>query len=110
MIWKNLNCITNVFPNPHQRIAKMKKNIQELKHSEAITITDKHGNAKTFNVNIGDALLNGNNRQVWLKRDESDNIEYLRKLPIKPMSIGTALFSSFNDLTRTLDSGEFYFG
>ncbi len=88
----------------------MKKTIQELKHSEAITITDNQGIVKTFHVNIGDALLNGNNRQVWLKHDNSNSTEYLRKLPVKPMSIGTALFSSFNDLLKTLDSGNFYFG
>ncbi|MBU3917275.1 hypothetical protein KKA14_17215 [bacterium] len=88
----------------------MKNTVKELKHSEAITVTDSQGNAKTFHVNIGDALLNGNGQQIWLKHDNSNNVEYLRKLPVKPMSVGTALFSSFNDLLNTLDSGNFYFG
>ncbi len=104
--------ITDAFStdsNLHLIGGTMKKNIQELKHNETITITDFYGNVKTFQVNIGDALLNGN-RQVWLKHDNVNSTEYLRKLPVRPMSIGIALFSSFNDLLTTLKSGAFYFG
>ncbi|MCP4753118.1 MAG: hypothetical protein GY866_19695 [Proteobacteria bacterium] len=87
-----------------------KEIIIELQSGEKVTITDPTGLRKTLEIHIGDALLNGSNDQVWLKCNGSNNAEYLRKLPVEPMSIGTALFFSKDELANTLQSGEFYIG
>ncbi len=87
-----------------------KDDISKLKSGQQINIFDTQGNKKSFTVTIGDALLKGNNDSVWLKRNSKNGIEYLRKLPIKPMTIGPALFSSLEELAHTLESGNYYIG
>ncbi len=84
--------------------------IHTLKSGQRITITDPTGKKRSFQVTIGDALLNGQTDQVWLKHESNDHTEYLRKDPIEPRSIGTALFASLNDVADTLASQRYYIG
>ncbi len=82
--------------------------IQSLKQGEMITVNGENGCPVDFNVNVGDALLNGDQNQVWLENGDSGNRLYLRRMPEKRMSVGPALFSSFAELARTLASGNYY--
>ena len=84
--------------------------IPSLKKGEMITVTGNKGFSVTLNVNTGDALLNGDKNQVWLETGDVTNRSYLRRMPEKRMSIGPALFASFDDLAAVLESGNYYIG
>ncbi len=82
--------------------------ILNLKQGQMITVSGENGCPMTFSVNVGDALLNGDKNQVWLENGDGGHRSYLRRMPEKSMSVGPALFSSLQELARTLESGNFY--
>ena len=84
--------------------------ILSLTPGEMITIPSNNGISAVFRVNMGDALLNGNSSQVWLEKHDNDIRSYLRRMPEKSMTVGPALFSSLEELAKTLDSGDYYIG
>ena len=84
--------------------------ILSLKEGEMITVTGNNGCPVALSVNLGDALLNGDKNQVWLKNGDAVNRSYLRRMPEKRMSIGPALFSSLDELATVLESGNYYIG
>jgi len=81
-----------------------------LMQGETITIPSISDRPAVFMVNMGDALLNGDNKQVWLEQCDVGNRFYLRRMPEKRMSVGPALFSSLEELAKTLNSGDYYIG
>ncbi|MBU2511028.1 hypothetical protein KJ966_06810 [bacterium] len=73
-----------------------------------VTLDLDNGNKEEFNLFMGDAALKGNPESVWLKSTRDSKGKYLRKLPVKPMTVGVALFNSFQELMDTLKSGNYY--
>ena len=86
------------------------ESILSLKTGESITIFDAPSGLVEFCVNIGDAMLNGDNDHVWLANDDLSRRRYLRRMPEKNMSIGPALFPSLEDLASVLETGDYYIG
>ncbi len=84
--------------------------VMSLKSGETITITGANSDMVTLRLNVGDALLNGDESQVWLDNDEAEVRLYLRRMPESGMCIGPALFSSLADLAQTVDAGDYYIG
>lgn len=87
----------------------LKNSILNLQHGDHIHLKDRNGVAATFDVNIGDALLNGEPEQVWLKDCYDDNV-FLRKDPKGKNKVGYALFLSLKELAGAVEAGQFYIG
>lgn len=88
----------------------LKDSILNLHHGDRLHLKDRRGVIGTFQVNIEDALLNGESQQVWLKDNQSDESVFLRKKPQDSKSVGYALFLSLSELANTIESGQFYIG
>lgn len=80
---------------------------QQIIPGDEIVLVDSSGRRGDFTVNVGDALLKGN-QQIWLCDDNSPEKKYVRKQPEGAMSIGVAIFSSLEELSSTIASGEYY--
>lgn len=81
-----------------------------MKNGAQITISGQNSEPVTLRLNIGDAMLNGNENQVWLENNESGKRLYLRRKPEGNMVIGPALFGSRFELAKILEQGDFYVG
>lgn len=84
--------------------------IKQLKTGDMITLVDPGGNKGIFEVNTGDAMMNGETNHIWLCSAHSCKKQYVRKLPENELAIGVALFASSEELSKTIQSKTFYFG
>lgn len=84
--------------------------ILTLKAGDTITVTAGNSQPVELRLNRGDALLRGDDCQVWLENDHTGRRLYLRRLPEKEMSVGPALFASLTDLAKTVETGDWYIG
>ncbi len=79
-----------------------------IKQGDSFLVTLDNGKREELNLFMGDAALKGDPESVWLKTIGNNEGRYLRKLPVKPMTVGVALFESFEELSDTLKSGNYY--
>ena len=81
--------------------------IVNLRHGQQIQVVSPIGDSRVMKVMIGDALMRGTGKQIWLIHEETG--QYLRKLPQREGEKGKALFYSNSDLFTCIENRDFYF-
>lgn len=88
----------------------LKESVLRLNDGDQVRLKDSNGTTATLQVYMGDALLNGDDHQVWLKGRQDSSSVFLRKTPQDSRSVGFALFRSLSELANTIESAQFYIG
>ncbi len=81
--------------------------VLNLRHGQRVQVVSPVGEARVLKVMIGDALIRGDEKQIWLIHEETG--EYFRKLPMENGEVGKALFNTQNELITCLENKAFYF-